>query len=146
MNKIIRFWTAAILIGGFIIQGNALADGGDSVDSLPEDIQEMVDNEQFEQAIVELKDFIVDERKNADAWNLLGFSQRKTGLLDESLVSYKKALRLDRKHIGAHHYISELYLTLGDIGKAKKHLAKLMKYCGDCDQYEDLAETIDNQN
>ena len=114
-----------------------------SAKALPEDVAELISGEQYEQAIVELENFIQSEKRNADAWNLLGYSQRKLGLLDESLVSYKKALKLDRKHPGAHEYIGELYLTMGDPKKAKKHLKKLEKYCKDCDELIELAKAIE---
>ena len=37
---------------------------------------------------------------------------------------YEKALAIDPKHRGAHEYIGEAYLTLGNLPKAKEHLAR----------------------
>ena len=66
-----------------------------------------------------------------------------TGDLDASLKSYKTALRLDRKHLGANAYIGELYLMMNNLSKANKYLKKLNKYCGDCEQYQDLKAAVE---
>ena len=135
---------SALVLMVFSVQLFAAGGGGSSssADPLPDNIPAMVDNGQYEEAITALNDFISDEKKNPDAWNYLGYSQRKTGLLDESLKSYKKALKLDRKHLGANEYIGELYLMRNDPKKAKKHLKRLSKYCGNCEQYLDLEQAI----
>ena len=145
MREILVFLWATII---FSFQ-TAIADGGGGgsarePDPVPVEIVQLIENEQFEKAEVELKAFIKEERKSADAWNWLGYSQRSTGNLDASLKSYKKALRLDRKHLGANEYLGELYIMLGELGKAKKQLKKLAKYCGDCEQHQKLAEVIKN--
>ena len=125
------------------------ADGGGSsgssydAKSLPEAIPALVENGDYEGAIAELDAFIVDESRNADAWNLLGYSQRQLGMYEESMRSYKKALKLDRKHLGALEYQGELYLKLDEVKKAKKNLKKLAKYCGDCEQHEKLKSAIE---
>ena len=126
-----------------ILSHDVNADGGGSyVTSLPEAISALVENEQFADAVPALKKFIRNERNNADAWNLLGYSQRKVGMLDKSLKSYKKALGLDPQHLGAHEYIGELYLMMNKPKKAKKHLKRLKRYCGECEQTLELAEEI----
>jgi tetratricopeptide (TPR) repeat protein len=111
--------------------------------ALPTGIATLVQDEQYDQAITELEKFVKKEKRNADAWNLLGYSQRKTSMLEVSLKSYKKALKLDRKHLGAHEYIGELYLTMADPDKAIYRLKKLKKYCKDCVEYQELAEAIE---
>ncbi len=152
MNKPIRLESAsaviALVMGWLVFQSVALAAGSGSETSpanvrpLPGEIQTWIDDGEFDRARDALTEFVNHETENADAWNLLGYSQRKTGMLDESLASYKKALRIDRKHLGAHEYIGELYLMLDKVKKAKKHLARLRKYCGDCEEYQELAEAI----
>ena len=110
--------------------------------SLPENIPGLVDAEKYDAAIDALNTFIDQENRNADAWNLLGYSLRKVEQYEDSLRAYKKALKLDRKHLGAREYLGELYLTLGKPKKAKSQLKKLKRYCGSCDQYTKLAEAI----
>ena len=103
-----------------VFSGQLFAAGGggssSSATPLPDNIPALVDNGQYDEAITALNNFIGDEKRNADAWNYMGYSQRKIGLLDDSLKSYKKALKLDRKHLGANEYIGDLYLMLDDRG------------------------------
>jgi Flp pilus assembly protein TadD len=42
---------------------------------------------------------------DADVYNLLGFSLRKTGDHPRALTFYKKALDFDADHKGAHEYL-----------------------------------------
>ena len=67
--------------------------------------------------------------RNADAYNLLGFSHRKLGDFRKAMAFYAEALRIDPSHKGAHEYIGEAYLETGNLSKAKEHLAKLDKIC-----------------
>ncbi len=87
---------------------------------------------------------VVDkDPKNADAWNYLGFADRKMGKFPESLAAYEKALAIQPKHLGANEYLGELYVQTGDVAKANLQLAKLEKLCGDsCDEYKELKEAI----
>ena len=56
---------------------------------------------------------------------------------------YGEALRLDPKHRGAHEYIGEAYLIIGDKAKAQEHLTALERICGKgCEEYQDLARAI----
>ncbi len=121
------------------------ADGGSSgPDPVPSKVVRLVESEQYDRALPLLEDFVMKNKKSADGWNWLGYSQRSTGDLDGALKSYKKALRLDRKHLGANEYLGELYVMMGNMKKAKKQLKKLAKYCGDCDEHQKLAEVISN--
>lgn len=113
------------------------------VTDLPEEISSLVESNQYEEAKEALKAFTEKEKNNADAWNLLGYSQRKTGDLKQSLKSYKRALRLEPKHLGANEYIGELYLMMDKPKKARKHLKRLRRYCGECEEAEELAEAIE---
>ncbi len=112
---------------------------------VPEEIPRLIENEEYDRAIIELRSFVRKEKKNADAWNWLGYSLRKTGDFKNSLKSYKKALRIDKKHLGANEYLGELYVMQGDIKNANKQLKKLARYCDDCEQYQDLAQMIKNK-
>ncbi len=113
-------------------------------DPVPSRVMDLVESEQYESAIVELKSYLKRERKSADGWNLLGYSQRSSGDLDGALASYKRALKIDRRHLGANEYLGRLYVMRGDLDNARKQLATLEKYCGDCDEYQKLAEVIAN--
>ena len=85
------------------------------------------------------------DRKNADAYNLLGYSNRKLGFNDKAFGYYKIALELDPRHRGAHEYIGELYLKKNEIEKAKEHLKHLDSICFfGCEEYDELKEAIEN--
>jgi tetratricopeptide (TPR) repeat protein len=82
---------------------------------------------------------------NANYHNLYAYSLRKGTNPDMDLVfkHYNEALRLDPKHRGAHEYIGEAYLMVGNPGKAKEHLARLDKLCFfGCGEYSDLKKAI----
>ena len=68
---------------------------------------------------------------NPDYHNLYAYSLRKGGTSEMDLVfkHYNEALRLDPKHRGAHEYLGEAYLMVGNVAKAKEHLGQLDKIC-----------------
>ena len=67
--------------------------------------------------------------KQADKYNLLGFTARKSGNLKTAGEYYEKALEINPKHIQALEYQGELYLQLGDIDQAKMNLEKINEIC-----------------
>ena len=82
---------------------------------------------------------------SADVHNLLAYSIRHTASpnMDVVFKHYQEALRLDPKHRGAHEYIGEAYLMVGNLAKAKEHLAALDKLCFfSCEEYRDLKQAI----
>jgi Flp pilus assembly protein TadD len=82
---------------------------------------------------------------NADYHNLLAYSIRHTANpnMDVVFKHYGEALRIDPKHKGAHEYIGEAYLLVGNVAKAKEHLAALDKLCFfSCEEYRDLKKAI----
>lgn len=92
----------------------------------------------YEAALSALAIVIKDEPKNADAWNLTGFSYRKLEQFDASKTAYETALTLNPKHNRAMEYMGELYLTLGDVEQAEMMLAKLNKACSFNCKYRDM--------
>lgn len=82
--------------------------------------------------------------RNADAQNLLGYSWRKSGNLDQAFKYYNEALRIDPDHKGAHEYIGEAYLMANNLPKAEEHLARLNKLCFfPCSEYTDLKKAVE---
>ena len=93
-------------------------------------------------AIAELTK-MAETNRHADVYNLLGFSQRKSGDYKNALVNYEKALALDPQHKGAQEYLGELYVETGQMDKAKAMLASLEALCPQgCEEREDLEEAI----
>ena len=86
-------------------------------------------------------------KKKADIYNLLGFSYRKQKKpdLDKAFDAYKVALEANPKHLGAHEYLGELYITLGNMNKANEMLLKLETLAGtNSMEYRKLKKAIDN--
>jgi Flp pilus assembly protein TadD len=80
---------------------------------------------------------------NPDVYTLLGFAERNRGNTDVAFAHYEKALRLDPKHLGAHEYVGEAYLMVGNLEKAEEHLKALDKLCFfSCEEYRDLKRSI----
>jgi len=119
---------------------------GSSMLDAPEALLEaeaMIEDEDFEDAIELLEELVDMEPRNADGWNLLGFSYRKTGELDEAFAAYNKALLIDPTHPGANEYLGELYLQTGDIAAAEDQLRLLEQTCPDpCEEAEILRNSI----
>jgi tetratricopeptide (TPR) repeat protein len=80
---------------------------------------------------------------DADALNLMGFTERKLGDPGQSLEYYNKALVLNPKHLGANEYLGELYLEMKDVKKAEERLAVQQACGGTCEEYQELKEKIE---
>ncbi|MCH8105743.1 MAG: tetratricopeptide repeat protein [Proteobacteria bacterium] len=102
-----------------------------------------VNSADYIKAIKLLSKVVAAKPKDADAWNYLGFSNRKLKRFDQALDAYQKALAINPKHRGAHEYLGELYLQTDDLANARKHLKRLDKICFfGCDEYDDLKAAI----
>tara|TARA_E500000178_G_scaffold11247_1_gene11013 strand:- start:15 stop:482 length:468 start_codon:yes stop_codon:yes gene_type:complete len=85
--------------------------------------------------------------KKADVYNLLGFSYRKHKKpdLDKAFSAYQIAIKANPEHLGAHEYLGELYITLGDMDMANEMLLKLEEIAGtETMEYTKLKKAIDN--
>ena len=89
-----------------------------------------------------MSDTMAKDPKNANAWNYLGYSQRKTGQTADALKSYTAALDIDPKHKGAHEYLGELYLMTDNLPKAEETLKKLQALCSGCDERKELEKAV----
>src|ERR1044071_9477068 len=96
----------------------------------------------YNAALTELRD-LAEDVQQADVYNLLGFTLRKTGDTKTSLTYYTKALELQPDHKAAREYLGELYVETGNLDKAKEQLAVLAKLCpGGCEERDDLQKAI----
>lgn len=96
----------------------------------------------YQGALAELRD-LAEDTQQADVYNLMGFTLRKTGDFKTSLTYYTKALELEPDHKGAHEYLGELYVETGNMPKAKEQLAALSKLCPNgCEELDDLKAAI----
>jgi len=91
---------------------------------------------------------VVDaEPENADGYNMLGFSLRWMGKMDDAFAAYDRALQLNPKHKGALEYSGVAYLKADQPAKANEQLVRLEKVGGKySDEYRDLAKAISDYN
>lgn len=62
-----------------------------------------------------------------EAWNVVGYSQRRLGRLDESIAAYTRCLRLRPDYAAAREYLGEAELERGEVEKAREQLAMLVR-------------------
>jgi Flp pilus assembly protein TadD len=102
-----------------------------------------IETTEYEKAIKLFSKAVAAKPKDADAWNYLGFSNRKLKNFDLALSAYQKALAINPKHRGANEYLGELYLQIDDLAKAKERLKKLDNICYfGCEEFDDLKAAI----
>jgi tetratricopeptide (TPR) repeat protein len=156
-TKSLTILAGATLVAGMLAAAPVLAVGGSSggddnsptvstqadVPSL-RDAQKLIKARKWKPAVSMLKQIVRADPGNAEANNLLGYSLRKTGDYKNAQGFYLKALKINPKHRGAHEYLGELYVEIGQMKKAQQMLAQLEKLCGNksCEEYEDLAGFI----
>ena len=142
---------AAVAVGLLLAVGGtawAFGGGGTTSSSTPRDAdyaaaEEAVKAGKYAAAIPLLEKVVARDGKNADAWNYLGFSNRKLGKFSEALADYEKALAINPDHLGANEYLGELYLETGDMPKAEERLAKLDRLCiFGCEEYRTLKAAV----
>jgi tetratricopeptide (TPR) repeat protein len=89
---------------------------------------------------------LAEDTQQADVYNLLGYTLRKTGDYATSLTYYNKALQLQPDFKAAREYLGELYVETGNVGKAREQLAALTKLCpGGCEEREDLEKALEGK-
>ncbi|HKH29404.1 MAG TPA: tetratricopeptide repeat protein [Sphingomicrobium sp.] len=96
----------------------------------------------YASALSELRD-LADETPNADVYNLLGFTLRKSGDYATALTYYNRALDLEPDHKAAREYLGELFVETGDLDKANEQLARLVRLCPNrCEERDDLQRAL----
>ena len=102
-----------------------------------------VDRQDWAEAV---RRFKLAERRHpeqADLQNMLGFAHRNLKQYDLAFVHYQRAIELEPRHRGAHEYLGETYLLIGDLAGAEKHLEALRRICLlPCDELHDLERAV----
>ena len=140
----------ALAILSLSLAGAALAAGDPpppekKKDAVIENYSLASEKQDWQAAAAALEAGLQNDPNNADYHNLLAYSIRKGPNPDMSAVfkHYNEALRIDPKHKQAHEYLGEAYLMVGNLPKAKEHLAQLDKLCFfGCSEYSDLKKAI----
>ena len=94
----------------------------------------------YEKAIVKLLEANSQNPSDPDTLNLLGFSHRKIGDLENAEIYYSMGLEIDPKHIGINEYMGELFVATNRMDEAKKRLA-VLEDCN-CKEYNELKKVI----
>jgi tetratricopeptide (TPR) repeat protein len=138
-----------LILAGLVASGTALGAGdpvaAEARDPVLEKVSAATRKQDWSGAQGVLKEALAANPGNANYHNLYAYSVRKAANPDMNLVfkHYNEALRLDPKHKGAHEYIGEAYLMVGNVAKAKEHLGQLDKLCFfGCSEYTDLKKAI----
>jgi tetratricopeptide (TPR) repeat protein len=138
----------------FFVAGTATADPGDAgradaagvpSDPVLEKVLAANAQKDWKRSEAILRDALAKDPRNADYHNLYAYAIRKGEKpnLDVVFKHYNEALRIDPKHKGAHEYVGEAYLMVGNVAKAKEHLAALDRICFfGCDEYSLLKKAV----
>jgi tetratricopeptide (TPR) repeat protein len=97
----------------------------------------------WQQALSRMGTYTQRKPDDAEGWNQLGYAYRNAGQIDPALDAYAKALKIDPRHRGAHEYLGEAYLVMGDLARAEEELKVLNRLCFfGCEEYNDLKRSI----
>ncbi len=77
-----------------------------------------------------------------EAWNLVGYSARKTGDYPSAFAAYERCLRLKPDYAPAREYVGEAYVEVGDLVRAREQLRWLEKL-GAAQDAKELQAAID---
>jgi Flp pilus assembly protein TadD len=106
-------------------QGRAMAQAGD-----------------YEGAILLLQ--LVSNQNDPRVLNYMGYSNRKSGRLEQAFSYYNKAIEIDPNYVLAREYLGEGYVAAGRVDLAKVQLTEIANRCGTtCEEYQELAEHIE---
>ncbi|MGR9465005.1 tetratricopeptide repeat protein [Rhizobium leguminosarum] len=105
-------------------------------------VRAKIDAKDYASALAELRG-LAEDNQQADVYNLMGYTLRKTGDYRTSLTYYTKALELQPDHRAAREYLGELYVETGEMAKAEEQVSSLKQLCpSGCEELEDLQEVI----
>ena len=147
MRNLSRFLAVVLLVAA---GGAAAADSAPAAVAAPKDTaleraRAAIAQSDWAGARAVLREAVERDPRNADYHNLYAYATRKGPNPDMSLVfkEYNAALTLDPQHRGAHEYLGEAYLMVGNLAKAKEHLAQLDRICTfGCSEYTELKNSI----
>ncbi|MEO1100798.1 MAG: tetratricopeptide repeat protein, partial [Pseudomonadota bacterium] len=79
-----------------------------------------------------------------DVLTYLGFANRKQGNHDVALAYYSAALDVAPGHLGAHEYLGEYFVEIGDMTAARSQLDTLNVLCPfGCAEHTELEQWIE---
>ena len=152
MREIARNVRVAALVGSLLLSLSARGNMGTEAagDGISDEdyaaAQSAIEDKDYKKALDLLKKAQSRVGEHADLSNLLGYTSRKLGKLDDAFSHYNQALALNPKHKGAHAYVGEAYLMANNLAKAEEHLAALQRLCTPipCLEMNDLKAEIED--
>lgn len=134
-----------ILILVFVVFMSPALAAFDPVDPKPDLVamKEIIEGDNPGDAITPLQDWLINDPKDADVLNLMGYAYRKLQRYDKARIYYDRALTEAPAHLGALEYMGELELETGNPDAAKALLTRLQAACPDgCHELDDLLEAF----
>ncbi len=99
-----------------------------------EEATELLHEERFREALIELRDIARNDRGNPYAFYFMGVALFESGELDAARDAYRASLRLAPDHLGARVALSHVLRSLGDLKDAiREGMTALEKAPGDGD-------------
>jgi len=109
--------------------------------------KQAVERKDWAAAVASFSKVVTADPNSADGYNMLGFSLRWMGKMDDAFAAYDRALSINPKHRGALEYSGIAYLKAGEPAKANEQLARLENLAGkSSEEYRDLAKAITEYN
>ncbi len=144
--KLIISALLSALLSMLLLSTSAWAAAGEddtSGSSEPPAWKKAVADQDWAGAITLLEAQVAANNGTANVHNMLGYSYRKAGNFDKAFEHYAVALRMNPEHRGAHEYVGQTYLAVGNLEMARKHLDALDRICiFGCEEYDDLKQAI----
>ncbi|MGY8997317.1 MAG: tetratricopeptide repeat protein [Alphaproteobacteria bacterium] len=152
MRTLINLTATLLIVAGSA--GTALAAGSssttdtntyssDATTQAFRDGEAAVEAQNWQQAIIHFQQAVDLDPGDADAFNMLAYSQRQNGDLANAFANYDKALAIDPDHEEAREYLGEAYLQAGDLDSAMEQLETLNSICWlGCQSYDELESAI----
>lgn len=125
--------------------GGSMPAWGPPGDAAKDRFTQATSRNDFTGAAAVMRDALARDPRNADYHNLYAYALRKgpSPSMDLVFKHYNEALRLDPRHRGAHEYLGEAYLMVGNVAKAKEQLETLDRLCGKgCEEYRMLQAAV----
>ena len=99
-----------------------------------------VEDNDYVKAVRMFRIAVSKKKDHTEAYNMLGFSLRKSGRYEEAIKNYKKALKINPDFPEAHEYIGEAYLSKGNRDLAWMHYTELKRL--ESEEADELLEKI----
>lgn len=123
-------------------EARAIKAGGEDTGKKAVDLREAA-IKRYRKAIGGFKKAIKLDPGYYEAWNMLGYSNRKVGQLGEAFAAYETCLKLKPDYDLAHEYLGEAWLQAGNVDKAQVELAWLVEHkSGEASKLEEAVTRV----